>query len=1662
MSSKSIRSRQAKEWSDVRKNVEYEGCYGDFGYHHPEYQDPKYYHVPKAIGKASRGSILRYAQDAMPTGTIDPRLPPPRKYTAYLDGPARIIPSIEQKLTRLPASESLDRALRRCYDLARGQNKKYFALQNGGRLCMATNSPDFMQWGKLPNGECKACQHRCPKGKKPCGERCIESDKHCKHHQHKTCEHDATDTGEKGGGYFTNSVFKIKDMEFGHETVEEAPDVSDEYSKFRYAKPEIKDEMACPNVPNNFFDLSPAQLFMQQYFTIENPIKGVIVYASAGAGKTCEALNVIGNFMGKWEIFWVTRKSLRETPLKNLYRDICQIRLREIIDDPKPITKSTGEVVATTRDEKIAYIRSPAAPAVLKRYGIEIEKQRIISYDGFVKMIVGQGSECVKLRNQQLERSPNGDMGYQTLFVFDEAHNLISSGLPAEERQALDAEFDSVEIAGKRFSRRSDVYGDKVKDSDAPITGRDLIPAMFWQSYKASGKNSAKCLILTGTPMSTSPTDLFWLLNLTLEKHRLSLDLNDYYDPTTMKLRDEAVVRFAQAAHGRISYLDITQNPTTFARKIFFERMDSALHGFHQKAIDDAVEKEKAKAEKAGVPVDWTRMVSIYQNLSLVAKTKGSFFDDETLRQYEREMKRLENWNPEEERKYQTELYLRDVEHAKKLFKLDVRDSDRKAYEKKVEQYRTWANKNAAAIRRPDEPDEEIRDVIDANGDLIPQTEWLAKAQSQMPADQKVPKDVQKRYATLLKRKDDWEAKVKEGKKPRRPQIGELLKADGTVKSETEFYFDLWAAKHIRRRDEKEYERLVEKFKAFRSSLVDYEQSSKSSRKSLRETLPSRPSGVDEVMDDFGQLLSMEQWFEQRIAPKRAKKEKKKYSKEETKYLKFLIRDPASGLMRVRSMEEFVQVRDPAPTLEGKETRKGVSLLMWHKTFDGDAYRQLMPYYAPKIHDCIQNIISLEEQALATYGHGLKHMVFTFTTGGKGAVESVDSRVVASAFHAFSDLFRVCLVYKEDDDGRFVLHHDIPSNGPDDNRWGVAMLSSKSMPNVYLGEHGGNQTVEYNAKIVGATQAAWNDSRNRYGDRIKVCILDGAYTEGVEVFDDSVAHFLNEGLSKSQLEQAGSRPVRFCQSKSIPFFKGVGGFVEMYFYAQKDVNEQMLAHVPYEEQLNLNMMDVFKDLAAQFSIDYWLNLNVNDFRPVYKGQLSGTYDKWNRAYLVTKELEVSDKNGAMQKSEREINYQFIVDPDSIMTPIKKGSAVVDPSGIPAFVTDWSNRMFKIQYQHDGSEALFKESDLRLAPGQPVDFQIPYGIDLAQKVMNIGNYNVMHPSELTLDMVQDINLPQNALSVVSSAFRNNVLFVLLGMVAMLRMIVKAGGAGIPIRIVMPTPDEGDSVPAMSNFSVRWAFSPSGERVAKYHYIPFRDFLAQKEGIAIMFLTLQSTPDAPPENDHVNLLVYNPAWGVVERYDPLGYVSHAYNSVELDARLYDLFQKFNPELLYMSSAETSPLFGLQRLQMREKARHPMDPSSYNTVFALFYMHTRILHAAQHLKEYPKEKRNVFPIQFQRGLIQALKDRKDTTLTEYIRNYSALAVESKAFVSSWNQYDENLPFWANTARLVQILQKMASKKHAMDDTALTSKRIVPKPVAQKQETFFGRIKSLVNFLG
>lgn len=1481
--------KQLGSWAGVRKNVDYLGCSADGAKIHPELAGAENFY----LGKKQRPKF-----DPLPV--TDPRFPQERRdYSKHWgDGPSRLMESMEPaELTpeNDPRKLPLHEALRRCYDLAHTRNKRYFALQNGG-LCFATDRKDFLQFGLLDPSECTTCQKTCPVHSRPCGPTCAKKKgKKCAHPFHSACAHgDAVNQSKniKGGGVFTNSVYQIKDMGFDEKKTPALNDQGDAFEAFRYPELKIGDQMDCERTKDGFFDLNPDQLYLPDHFNPTSPIKGLLKNASAGSGKTCSALAVLPAFMeAGWLVIWVTRDSLKHVPNQNLYRDICMVKVRQLIDSDQPITLANGEVLARTRDEKIAFVRSDRGKVVLKRYGIELDQQFILSYDELVKMIVGKGAQR-RLAELLRARSPNGDMVWRVVFVFDEAHNFVSQSLPREERQELDRRFDRVTISGQTFRTLGEVYGRHVPvDPSARLHGRDLVAALCFRSYHLSGADSVKMLKLTGTPMSTSPTDQFWLMNLGIEdpRQRLSMKLDEYYDKATFQLKEEALIRFAAAAHGRLSYLDASRDATRLARKVFAGVHETAIQPFHQRLIDGAI--AEAKKQPGGLTTE--RVHTVFNTVGICARVKGPFFTAAEIEEYERELTRSGDQTPEQEAKYQGDRYDREAPRVRRLLGLGPGAEDEIRYAKKAEQFRRWMEKRKSAA---------------------------------LPA-------------------------------------------------------------------------------------------------ALRDVVVGSPP----------LLLSLAEWWEGKQKKKKTKTTKTKKAVPPADR-KFVETDPKTGAMRMLSRAEFVERQRLGPTLDGPETRKNLSLLMTDRHFDAASVRQVLPYYAPTIHDCVQRIIEMERKARAQFGHGMRHIVFMYGVAGKRDwTSSYGARIVASAFHAYSEQFRVLLVYTG---GK--LRWDLPkTRGPkhhhqgEEKRWGVAVMSSRPIRNIYHGQYGGNKEVDYNRKTLLATQETFNSPENTHGDHIKVMVLDGAYMEGVDFGDIAVTHFLGVPLSRAQIEQSASRGVRTCRSTHLPFYRGVGALSEMHFYGstsadptRPDLYSQMMSHLSQDELVRVNLIDVFTELSQNFSIDYWLNVNINRFNPLYRGRVVNFYHRWNQAYRVEMRLK---RDGTKKEKEEEESHEFIVDAESVRSAFRTGDRVVDDAARPAVVESQGNNSqdVVIRYDDDRTTVHKQVRYLRFRPGTEIEFHLPYGVDLAQKVLNIADYAALHPSDLQEDLFQDLRIPSAAVQSVETGFRHDLTFCLLGYVALLRSTLAATERPLHVRVVLPDTRDDDRQPTMSELAMEWSCDPTTEgsvsRVLTYDERLLRDFLAPREGLSLIMLSLTGTRCGSSQGagrSHTNLLLYTPEWQTVERFDPMGYTAHWYDSVALDRRLEQLFDGHG--LRYLNSAETCPLIGMQRTQEAEQ----IDPHSFCQTFALFYLHMRLLHTPERMPESV----TTFPWRFQRALVTALGQQVEGTMTDYIRAYATQVQQSREHVIQDSIYREELPFWTNCVRVIRHLEQRltTSRRH------------------------------------
>jgi hypothetical protein len=180
----------------------------------------------------------------------------------------------------------------------------------------------------------------------------------------------------------------------------------------------------------------------------------------------------------------------------------------------------------------------PEDPAQRKRL---LSKNWIepISYKTFSNLLTpGAHNEYM---DKLIARNGSEDILRKTLIVIDEAHKLYGGDLKAAERPNM-----------------------------------DVMERLLQKSYDMSGKDSARLLIMTATPFTNSPMELFKLINLCKEtpSEHITTDLAEFkrtYMNAEALLTETGVKKLADKLSGYISYLNREQDPTQFAQPIMIE-----------------------------------------------------------------------------------------------------------------------------------------------------------------------------------------------------------------------------------------------------------------------------------------------------------------------------------------------------------------------------------------------------------------------------------------------------------------------------------------------------------------------------------------------------------------------------------------------------------------------------------------------------------------------------------------------------------------------------------------------------------------------------------------------------------------------------------------------------------------------------------------------------------------------------------------------------------------------------------------------------------------------------------------------------------------------------------------------------------------------------------
>jgi superfamily II DNA or RNA helicase len=167
--------------------------------------------------------------------------------------------------------------------------------------------------------------------------------------------------------------------------------INKKYKRFKIPKSKPNFNKIC--FPRKF-ELQIQQLFLPNFINFQSPYKGLLMFHRIGAGKTCTAIQISKEFIGKRKILFVVPASLKNN-LRNELRSYC---------GGKYLTQYEQKNLSTLDPKSSEYNE------IIKLSNERIDKDyTILSYNKFIDLL--------KSRELSLENS--------ILFI-DEVHNMVS------------------------------------------------------------------------------------------------------------------------------------------------------------------------------------------------------------------------------------------------------------------------------------------------------------------------------------------------------------------------------------------------------------------------------------------------------------------------------------------------------------------------------------------------------------------------------------------------------------------------------------------------------------------------------------------------------------------------------------------------------------------------------------------------------------------------------------------------------------------------------------------------------------------------------------------------------------------------------------------------------------------------------------------------------------------------------------------------------------------------------------------------------------------------------------------------------------------------------------------------------------------------------------
>jgi hypothetical protein len=255
---------------------------------------------------------------------------------------------------------------------------------------------------------------------------------------------------------------------------------------------------------------NPTQEFIRHYLTPASPFKGLLAWHSVGTGKTCTAVATASSSFEQagYQIIWVTRNSLLSDVWKNIFGSVCSVPILEKLRAGAVIPEDIAE-------QKKMLSRAWLQPVSYRVFQNAMERKNELG--------------------RRLYARNSRDPLHKTFLVIDEVHKLYDGDLlPAEAADFI------------------------------------TIQKYIHESYKKSGVESTRVLLMSATPITENPDQLFGIINTLREKDYLPA-FSEFRERFCAddEISDEGRNFFEERVKGLISYLNREFDPTTFAQPEF-------------------------------------------------------------------------------------------------------------------------------------------------------------------------------------------------------------------------------------------------------------------------------------------------------------------------------------------------------------------------------------------------------------------------------------------------------------------------------------------------------------------------------------------------------------------------------------------------------------------------------------------------------------------------------------------------------------------------------------------------------------------------------------------------------------------------------------------------------------------------------------------------------------------------------------------------------------------------------------------------------------------------------------------------------------------------------------------------------------------------------------